>query len=111
MTLRDRILSAKPKGKSVEIESVGLVFISQMTGEEFIALQKLREGTEDTTEFAISAIQSCLKDEDGKRVFGDSEAEKTLVKSLPYHVISRIFSEILKINSFTDETVSEAKKN
>ncbi len=108
--IKNLLLALRPAVKEAKIEGISeAVFLSQLSGKSFIELQARKEKNEDPTEFAISAIQLCLVQKSGEQVFSESELHQ--IRALPYSLITKLFTEILKLNSFSDQALDEAKKN
>jgi hypothetical protein len=87
-------------------------FIRTMTGIErdswdVYATKELAKNTKVNIRGKIVCI--CLCDEDGKRLFGDGQAEALSKKNAK--ALNRVYDAALKLNKMRDEDIEDLEKN
>lgn len=112
MNLREKILGeiAKPMLEPLDIPEWGgtTVYLAALTvGEQ----KRLFEKDEKDKTDSISLLRSALRDESGKPLFTDSEADTAFIKDIPLVVTERILTRWADYNRITAKAVEEAEKN
>lgn len=112
---KEAILEAQDlKTKEVEVlEWGGVVLLKAMSGKERDAfeasLQGKEAGTINLDNVRAKLASKCIVDEEGKRLFSDSEIETLGMKSAA--ALDRIFEEAKVLSGIGDEDIKEMVKN
>lgn len=124
--IKQAFLNNKSKLKKIEIKELDIdVYISKWSGKDrarMIPLAEKIESLQDETEtetnkyeemFTVMAkiVQETLKDENGDRVFDDSEEDFKLVDNFDGEIVQNLFEKIMSHNGMSEEAVKEAAKN
>ena len=97
MNTREFLLGIKPQvasvivnGQPINVKEMTLLARAKYESE----LMNYQQGKVSTFDVRSNAILNCVVDENGDRVFQDSDLNA--IKSLPSHVANDIFEKILK---------------
>lgn len=115
MLTRDQILKAADlQSEEVQVpEWYGSVKVQQMTAGELLTLQDRCKvnGQVDSRLILLKMCAACIVDDQGKRLFSDSQEDMTFLEGKSQVALERIFDVAKRLNRLGADTVEEAKKN
>lgn len=105
MSLREQILASQGDRKPVPLDVPEwgcTVWLKQMTVADQVAL------SEDVkpVDMPVQVLLHCLVDEEGERIFSDSDAEVLEQEAFP--IVMAVFGEAAKLNGLSNAELEEA---
>lgn len=119
--LKQAFLQNKDALKKIVVKEFGIdVYVSKWSGKDrakitplAVEIEKLGDEEKYEEMFSMMAkiVQTTIKDENGDRIFDDSDEDFETVFNSDGEVLQNLFSEVMKHNGMTEEAVKEAAKN
>jgi hypothetical protein len=116
MLNKQAFLNIKSAVKKVDVPAWGdCVYVKKFSAAERVKfLQSMNEDETGTVVFIgqmIKLLQLCLSDENGNRLFGDTDEDYEILNSKDTDVLEGIFNEAMKFNGIGVEQEKDAIKN
>lgn len=92
------IASIQPKTKTVQVDGFGPVLLKQLTLQESDALRVGLSKDDKSSEFGLRLVVASVVDENGERVFADSEIDT--LRSTSEAGITKLMDEVMVLNNY-----------
>lgn len=113
MTPRERLLATKPKHTPIEIDGAKYTIrqISAREREYLMGVTQKANESEDYTLYRERLTAVFLGDEQGARLFDDTDEDAKKISELPAPLLDPVFFAGLRQNGLSKEALEDAKKD